>query len=144
MERVPDDIRPGHDYRYLAATGGRGFGQLVVWDALHARIVIFNKADGRFVEQWLGGVSGPAFSDVRGMYLVDRGELEPPVLVWATSRAVFQTILASEEAPPPGTSPSPIGSPATPPSPAASPDPAATPTEPVGLPTERPRRTPRP
>ena len=139
-----DDIRPGHDYRYLAATGGRGFGQLVVWDALHARIVIFNKADGRFVEQWLGGVSGPAFSDVRGMYLVDRGELEPPVLVWATSRAVFQTILASEEAPPPGTSPSPIGSPATPPSPAASPDPAATPTEPVGLPTERPRRTPRP
>jgi hypothetical protein len=139
-----DDIRPGHDYRRLGATGGRGFGQLAIWDARHSRVVVFNKADGRYVAQWRGAAGGPAFSDVRGMFLVDRGEVEPPVLVWAGPRAVYRTVLNLEAAPQPSPGTTPAGSPAASPDPLASPTPLPEPTEPAGEPTERPRRTPRP
>jgi hypothetical protein len=169
LDAPPDeeDLRPGHDYRLLGATGARGFGRLIVWDAMHARIVSFSKSDGSYQQQWLGGAGAPDFSDVRGMFVIDRGEIDPPLLVWASPRGVFQTILQADDDPivvqptpglSPGTSPgfSPGASPGlTPPaspappdgtpavSPGLSPGPDASPTDPAGQPSERPRRTPR-
>jgi len=140
-----EDLRPGHEYRYLAATGARGFGRALLWDARHGRIISFNKADGRYQEQWIGGAGAPGFGDVRGMFVVERGEAEAPLLVWASPRGVFQTILEAEEqpvdGPSPGLSPSPGASPIDPPG--LSPSPGASPIDPPGQPTERPRRTPR-
>ncbi|CAN5733617.1 hypothetical protein BH23CHL7_BH23CHL7_02900 [soil metagenome] len=137
-----EDVRPGHQYRYLAASGGRGFGQLVLWDAQHARMVVFGKSDGRYVAQWIGRPGEPGFDDVRGMYVIDRGDAEPSILVWATPRSIYQAVLEPADEPLPTGSPSPGTTPAGSPTPGVSP--GASPTGPAGLPTERPRRTPRP
>jgi hypothetical protein len=115
--------------------------------------VVFEKADGSYVEQFVARDDGPSFGDVRGMYVLDRGEAEAPLLVWAGPRGVYQTELAApvptEE---PSPSPSPLdapGSPALPPapppeSPAESPPDGVTPAPTSPEPTdERPRRTPR-
>jgi hypothetical protein len=142
-----DDLRPGHDYRYMAATGARGFGRMIMWDAQHGRIVSFNKADGNFQEQWIGGPGAPGFGDVRGMFVIDRGETQPPLLIWASPRGVFQSELRTGDepidGPSPGLTPEPGASPIDGPSPGLTPDPGASPGEPGGQPTERPRRTPR-
>jgi hypothetical protein len=129
------DLRPGHDYRRLATTGERGSGRLFVWDAAQSRVLAFNKADGEYVEQWLAAEGAPAFSDVRGMYVLDRGETEPPLLLWADATHIYQTVLASTPAA--GASPSPSAE-ATP-TPPGSAEPS-----PTDQPSERPRRTPRP
>jgi hypothetical protein len=128
-----DDLRPGHDYRRLAVTGERGSGRLFIWDAAHSRVLAFNKADGSYVEQWLAEDGATPLTDVRGMYIVDRGEVEPPLLVWADARHLYRTELVT--APEAGPSPSPTldGSPSPSPSPGI-----------TGEPSERPRRTPRP
>jgi hypothetical protein len=137
-----EDLREGHDYRFMTATGTRGVGTLYVWDAKHARILGFDKTDGTFVEQFVATAGGVPLSNLTGMYVVDRGELQPPILIFARPDGIYQVVLGAIEEPTPSASPTPSGSDEAPTAtPRVSPTPSATPSP---EPTQRPRRTPRP
>ena len=137
LDEPPDneDLRPGHDYALMAATGTRGVGLLVVWDQLHSRILVYDKSEGTRGEQFIAAPGAAPFADLRGMYLVDRGAARAPILVYARPEGIYQVDLAEEQEPTPTPSPSPSAQP--------SPSVRPTPTEPSPQPTERPRRTPR-
>jgi hypothetical protein len=146
LDPAPDaeDLRKGHDYAAMGATGTRGAGDLFVWDRQWSRILVYDKAEGAYSEQYLAAPGAPPLADIRGMYIVDQGEVVPPILVWALADGLYQAILEPSEAVEPATSPTPAAS-ATPrptgeatAAPSASPDAGPTPT-----PTIRPRRTPR-
>lgn len=129
-----DDLRPSHRFGRMDATGTRGAGLIFVWDALHTRILVHDKADGAYVEQYLAADGSPAFEDVRGMYIIDRGEVEPPVLVWAAPGGVFQSVLAAPVEEEPSPEPTVLVTPGAP---------TVSPTGASPEPIERPRRTPR-
>jgi hypothetical protein len=142
----PDDtdLRPGHDYRLMAATGTRGVGTLYVWDATNARIVAFDKTDGSFAGQFVAETGAPPLSDLTGMYIVDRGEVQPPILVYSRPDGLYQVVLAAaavEATPAPSSAFTPRPS-----VPVASPTLRSSerPATPTPEPTVRPRRTPRP
>jgi hypothetical protein len=139
LDQSPDaaDLREGHDYALLDATGTRGVGSLYVWDRQWSRVLVYDKTEGAYAEQFLAAAGAPPLADLRGMYLVDRGEAQPPVLVWARPDGLYRVVLdePSEVEP----SPSPSATPAAP----ATASPRATPVGPTPEPSERPRRTPR-
>jgi hypothetical protein len=140
-----EDIRPDHDYRFMTATGSRGVGTLYVWDGTHGRILGFDKTDGAFVEQFVAPPGAPPLSDLTGMYVIDRGELEPPVLVYARADGVYQVVLAAPAIVEPTPAPSASGPAVTTRPPTAVPSSATeVPSTPTPEPTLRPRRTPRP
>ena len=152
LDPAPDDrnLRPGHSYGLIDATGNKGNGQLFIWDSQWQRILVYNKTDGTYVEQYLAADGAPAFSDVTGMYVVDRGVTQPPILVWARPDGLYQVPLTAAPAPQasPGASglgtPLPTSPPSALPTPSGlltPPPPSPTP-PPSGQPTERPRRTP--
>jgi len=164
LDTAPDDksLRPGHAYALMDATGTKGSGQLFLWDTRWQRILVYTKTDGTYVEQYIAAPGGPALSEVTGMYVVDRGVTQPPILVWARPDGLYQAPLVAAPGPSasPGTSagasPGASANPSTPPSPgpsqrsSAAPSPAGTfaqpsasPLSPSAQPTERPRRTPR-
>ena len=128
-----DDLREGVGLRLMAATGTRGVGRLYIWDALHRRVLVYEKADGAYVEQFVAAAGEPEFDDVRGMIVIDRGEAERPILVWADAQRLYSTVLE------PTAEPSPEPSPGE----TSGPSPRVTPGGPSDAPTERPRRTPR-
>ncbi len=138
LDAPPDDgdLRAGHDYALMAATGTRGVGRLFVWDQLHGRVLAYDKTEGTFIEQFVAGAGAPPLAELRGMYLVDRGLAQPPILVWARSEGLFQVELSAVHEPEPSPTPAPSPT-ATPPSA------SATPAGPTTEPTRRPRRTPR-
>jgi hypothetical protein len=118
------DTRPDRDYRLLAGTGPRGEGRLYVWDAANERIIVFDKENGEYVEQFIPRPPTAPFSGVRGLFAVEGVGDEPPLLYWLIENRLFVTALedVSEAAPSrsPATSPSespqlsPSGSPASP------------------------------
>ncbi|HUG48201.1 MAG TPA: hypothetical protein VMP67_07280 [Candidatus Limnocylindria bacterium] len=134
LEPPPDDadLRSGWDLGRMAATGTRGVGRLIVWDAQHARIIVYDKGDGTYIEQFEAGAGAPPFANLRGMLAVERGEVVPPLLVWANADGVYVTELGPPEEPDPEPSVSPG---------AGSPRPGTSP-GPTDEPSERPRRTP--
>jgi len=140
LDDPPDneDLRPGHDYALMAATGTRGVGQLVVWDQLHGRVIVFDKNEGTVLEQFIAAPGSSPLTDVRGMYIIDNGQDEPPTLVWARPDGIYQVVLEEPDDVAPTPSPTPSAEPSQTPRPSL-----ATPT-PEPTPTERPRRTPRP
>jgi hypothetical protein len=117
------DLRPGHDYRLLNATGATPTDRLWVWDATHQRIVEFNRTDGTYVAQFLVGDGSPGFSGLRGMAVVLGKAGQPPALVWITAGQVMVSPLAATTGP--GASASPSVSPS--PSPHITPKPTAKP-----------------
>ncbi|MEP7158830.1 MAG: hypothetical protein ABI797_05345 [Chloroflexota bacterium] len=146
LDPPPDaeDLRPGHDYALLGATGTRSSGDLFVWDRLWSRLLIYDKAEGAYAEQYLAASGAPQLADIRGMYIVDQGEVEPPILVWALPDGIYQAILEPTEEPTPSTSPTPGASASPRPTNQATAEPSASPSEdPTPSPTIRPRRTPR-
>jgi hypothetical protein len=142
LDPPPDDndLRPGHDYARLAATGVRGDGDLYVWDKLWSRVLVYDKAAGAYSTQYLAADGTPPLADLTGMYIVDRGHSEPPLLYYTTSSGLFRVELGAGAIPEP--SPTPLASP-SPPSETASPIATAPGQTPSPEPT-RPRRTPRP
>ena len=131
LDPTPDaeDLRPGVNLGRMAMTGGRGVGQLLVWDSVHSRVIAYAKNDASYIEQFVG--SGVELSDLRGMYVIDRGEAEPPILIWASATTIYETVLEPTAEPEPTASPEPGATPRLTPAP-GTPDP-----------TDRPRRTPR-
>jgi hypothetical protein len=159
LDPAPDDrnLRPGHSYGLLDATGNKGNGQLFIWDSQWQRILVYDKTDGSYVEQYLAAPGAPPFSDLTGMYIIDRGVTQPPILVWARADGLYQVPLVAAPAPTasPGASGLPGASllPTLPPPPSLPPSAlptsglptprrSATPVPPSTQPTERPRRTP--
>jgi hypothetical protein len=141
LDLPPDDadLRAGHDYARLSATGSRGDGELYVWDKLWSRILVYDKAAGAYSKQYLAAEGTPPFADLTGMYVVDRGHSEPPLLFFTTSTGLFRVELGAGTIPQPSASPAASGTPLVTLTPGAS----ETPGGPTPEPTERPRRTPR-
>lgn len=137
----PDDadVRPGHDYQRFTGTGARGeAGHLYVWDAKHSRILVFDKGDGTYVEQFVAADGSTDFSDLRGMYVVEGATGEPAVLFYATATGLYKATLAvpEEAQPSPSAGSSPGSSFVVPSS-----EPSVSPST---QPSDRPRRTPQP
>jgi serine/threonine protein phosphatase PrpC len=148
LDPPPDDLdlRAGHEYGRLAATGVRGDGNLYVWDKLWSRVLVYDKGAGAYQAQYLAAEGTQALTDITGMYVIDRGHTQAPLMIFATSTGLFQVELGGATGPLPSASPSPAASATTPPLASATPvatGPTPTPSpEPTATP--RPRRTPRP
>ncbi len=156
LDPAPDDLnlRPGHSYGLLDATGSKGSGQLFIWDSQWQRVLVYNKADGTYVEQYLAAPGAPPLSDLTGMYVIDRGVTQPPILVWARADGLYQAPLVAAPVATPSASPGASGVPSSA-APSSSPTvrpttgvqtplpSTLTSTPPSTEPTERPRRTPR-
>jgi hypothetical protein len=160
LDPAPDDknLRPNHTYALIAATGNKGSGDLYIWDSLWQRILVYDKTDGTYVEQFLTSTDDAPLSDLTGMYIVDRGVTQPPVLIWSRADGLYQAELDATQAPeesarpsgapsalpssmpstPPSATPASTGAPGTP-----NASPSASPSGPSAQPTDRPRRTPR-
>jgi len=140
-----EDLRPGHDYQLMGATGSRGVGNLYIWDAENGRILVFDKTDATYIGQFVAADGTALLDDVTGMYVIDPGtSTAPPVLMYVRPDGLYQLTLAAPEDIP-STPPTTAGPSATP-APTVSPTPnaAETPASPTPEPTQRPRRTPRP
>jgi hypothetical protein len=117
-------LRPAPFYTLIASASDKRTGLLYAWDRVNDRVVAFDKAKGTFVEQYRLVGANPAFSDVRGMYVVLGTEAgAPSTLVWATKDSVYSAVL--EAAPEPTTGPGASGSPGPSGSPRASAKPSA-------------------
>jgi hypothetical protein len=115
-------LRNAPHYRYMASASDKRAGLIYAWDELNARVVALDKAKGSFVEQYRLAGGNPAWSDVRGMYVILGAEQgAPATLVWATKNAVLS---ASLEAVADTPGPSPSGSPGASSSPGGSGAPA--------------------
>jgi hypothetical protein len=133
LDTPPDDrdVRPGHQYLELAATGDRGVGRLYLWDGLHNRVLAFSKADGTYLQQYLVEPGDVGYVHLDGMTVVERKDGASPVLVWTAGDEIFASPL--EPAPEPGAAPTASSSPTA--SPKATPHRTARPTA---------KRTPKP
>lgn len=129
LDDPPDasDVRPGHDYAALAATGPRGAGRIYVWDRSHARVLAFDKSDGTYLEQYIVGAGQPAYTALEGMIVVARSAGQAPVLVWASGTSLYASPLAAI----PAAGASPTASPRH----SATPKPTATKRRPTPKPT---------
>ena len=107
----PDDgdLRPGHDYRLMTASSTWRQGRLYVWDAKWGRVIAFDKATGAYIEQYVPVATAAKFTDVRGMFLLDRGAGRAPGLVWASANRIYLTILEAASVPGPVGVPVPVG-----------------------------------
>jgi len=134
LQTPPDngDLRPGHDYRLIAGSGDAGGGRLYVYDAKWNRVIVFDKANGSYVEQWQSVASGSPMQDVRGMVVVvpatpgAGATPPPPTFYWLSPTALQQSELVNIQttptaSPSPGTSGSPSQKPGKTPKPAKTP-----------------------
>ncbi|MFN8619589.1 MAG: hypothetical protein U0869_02425 [Chloroflexota bacterium] len=96
LETPPDDrdMRPGHSYRFVQEIDEK----LYVYDVKWNRVLVFNRADGSYVEQWQTTGKVPPMQDLRGMYLVPSSTKKdaPPVLVWLSPDGLFQSTLVND------------------------------------------------
>jgi hypothetical protein len=109
-----EDLRQGHDYRYMAASDVRGEGRLWLWDAEHARVLVFSKSTGGYLEQFRAAPAATSLEALHGMFMTE-GEGTPAVLYWTDGQRLLSTTLTSP------------GTPAASPSPAASQSPGISP-----------------
>ncbi len=138
--QLPDDttLRPSSSYTLLSspvqANGNpsRRAGALYAFDAVNHRIVAFNKADGKYLEQYQLAGSDTAWADLRGMEVLPTTEVDAPAtLWWISSSGLYSSLL---EAVPDGSNAS--ASPSA--SPSATPKPTLTP-KPTPKPTKKPK-----
>ena len=93
LDPPPDaDVRPGLDYRLLdgATVGDREL--LYVYDAAHARLLAFQRADGAFVRQWLASDDSDALARVLGLSVTSVAD-GPPVAYLLTPDGVVRLVL---------------------------------------------------
>jgi hypothetical protein len=100
LDDPPDDgdLRPDHRYRLIDGTGP---GKLFVYDEQWGRILVFNKSDGSYVEQWATRGSQPSMEDVRGIYASQGGSAQTPKtpqITWATPQGIYRSTLSPTNA----------------------------------------------
>jgi hypothetical protein len=135
----PDSLlRPAPAYRLLASTSAAGRGNLYLYDGTSGRVIAVDKASGEYVAQYRVGPGGPSWADLRGIYVVSRGEDVPPVLWWADGTRIGSAPLDPIVESLPGASPaaSPSAGPST------SPAPAKPTKKPAAKPTAKPTKKP--
>ncbi len=115
LAELPDGVvRPAPAHRLLASPGGRGEGVLYTYDPGSDRIVAFDKASGRYLEQYRIAAGGPDWADLRGFYVVARAPGQAPILYWIDDERIGTTLLQDVDAAPeptPTPSPGPEASP---------------------------------
>ena len=88
------DLRPSSDYRLIAGTGTDASGGLLyLYDAAWDRVVVFDKATGAYLRQWIPGPDAPSMAETRGMVVVPGGKKRPDTLYWLTPEGVFESQL---------------------------------------------------
>jgi hypothetical protein len=111
-----DDMRPGHDYRFVAAWNSHFY----VYDARWSRVLVFDGLSGDYLEQWQTTGRVPPMNDLRGMYIVEPSgnkKNAPATLVWLSPTGLYQSVLTDDpnaapiETPAPGASAVPQTSP---------------------------------
>jgi len=114
---APEDtaVRPTPRYTMISSpdrpdgSSSRRNGVLYAWDAQNHRVVAFNKADGRYIEQYRLADGDETWDDLRGFVVLPAPEADAPsTMWWITSTGLHSSLLqAAEES---GTaSPSPSG-----------------------------------
>jgi hypothetical protein len=114
LAELPDaaDLRPGSDYRLIAGTGTAASGGLLyLYDALWDRVVVFDKAVGGYVRQWIPGPDAPSMAETRGLVVVPGAKKRPDTLYWLTPEGVFEARLAIAAPGGPDASPAPESKP---------------------------------
>jgi hypothetical protein len=102
LEEPPDaaDVRPGHDYQLVAGSGSATTGgRAYLYDALHDRVVGFEKSDGSYIGQWAPAPDEPQMDELRGMFVIpgemSRKQRDPDTLVWITPQGIYSSILST-------------------------------------------------
>lgn len=102
LDQPPDegDVRPGHDYQLVAGSGSASSGgRVYLYDALHDRVVGFDKAEGTYIGQWAPAPDEAQMDDMRGMYVIPgktvKKTRDPDTLVWVTPQGIFSSVLAT-------------------------------------------------
>jgi hypothetical protein len=104
LQVPPDDadVRPGRDYLLVRGTPPRGSGRVYIHDGEWGRILVFDKATGRYQEQWSTGPEDPAMDDVRGMYVVEpTRRRDRSAVYWVSPDGLFETRLRQPPEPEP-------------------------------------------
>jgi hypothetical protein len=98
----------------VTGTGERHQGRIYAYDPANARILAYEKSDGKYVNQYRLA-EGTDWSDIRGMYVLQGAEEQPATIVWLSASGIHQAVLAAApEDGEPGASGSPAPSGAAP------------------------------
>jgi hypothetical protein len=107
-------LRPAPIYTLIATGSDKGIGQIYGYDRPNRRILSIDKADGSIREQYRLTGQDPAWTDIRGMYVVPGTQDLPATLIWIDRNRLMSSPLAAvglpSASPAPTTSPSPAPS----------------------------------
>jgi hypothetical protein len=113
----PGDVllRPEPASTMVAGAGDRRTGRIYTYDPENARVLAYEKADGKFVGQYRL-LDADGWKDLRAMYVIPGIEDQPATLVWLSADGVHQAVLAAapDDSASPGASGSPSASGAAP------------------------------
>jgi hypothetical protein len=101
-------LRPEPSSALVTGAGERYKGRVYTYDRENARVLAYEKQDGRFVAQYRLA-DGDGWNDLRAMYVIPGVEEAPATLVWLSATGVHQAALTAAEEN--GTSPDASGSP---------------------------------
>jgi hypothetical protein len=106
---TPDaaDLRPGHDYQLVSGSGTDANGRLYLYDAVWDRLVVFDKAAGDYIGQWVPAPDGPSMKDMRGFYVLPRTKQRPETVVWLTPEGLYRADLTVASSRDPNATPKP-------------------------------------
>ncbi|MEO5966032.1 MAG: hypothetical protein ABIR11_11255, partial [Candidatus Limnocylindrales bacterium] len=129
-------VRPNPRYTLLSSpdrpdgSTSRRNGVLYGFDVTNRRVVAWNKADGRYIEQYRLTAGDTGWSDLRGFVVLPAAEADAPSTMWWVSATGLHTTLlepVTDEA-----------------SPSPSPSDGASPSAPARTPNPKPTKTPKP
>ncbi|MEX1171895.1 MAG: hypothetical protein WEG56_04710 [Chloroflexota bacterium] len=109
----PEDdlLRPTASVSLVVGAGERRDGRVYAYDERNERILAFDKASGRYLEQYrlAGGADG--WKDLRAMYVIAGSEDVPATLVWLSADTVHQVTLVAVPDVPGAVAPTPSADP---------------------------------
>lgn len=98
---LPPDtlLRPAPKFTLVTSGSDRRNGRLYGFDPTNRRILAFDKADGRFLEQYRLENDGLGWRDLRSWYVVAGLDDEPDTLFWISADRVHSIVLEPAIAP---------------------------------------------
>lgn len=88
-----ETLRPGTAYGLVTGYGATGQGDVYAWDSVNRRVIATDKSTGQLVAQYRLADAPDRWADLRGAYVVDRGDAKPPLLVWISADLIWNTAL---------------------------------------------------
>jgi hypothetical protein len=122
-------LRPAPAFGLVASGSPRRQGRIYGWDGPNDRLLVFDKSDGGYREQYRLAGDQASWKDLRGLYIVPGVEDGPATVVWIDKDRLMSALLETAIGGTASPSPSPVptagasGSPES----SASPDASATP-----------------